>query len=66
MRTSLPRSLSLLGISAAFAIAAAAPAQAFTPPIGTDKGSVVKAPGAHPVSQPGATGANGIIAILIG
>jgi hypothetical protein len=55
------RPLSLLGISAALAIGAAAPAQAFTPPLGTDKGS---APAAMPSSAP--TAPNGIIAILIG
>jgi hypothetical protein len=52
------RPLYLLGISAALAIGAAAPAQAFTPPIGSDKGSVT-AP--TPTTAP-----NGIIAILIG
>ena len=55
------RPLSLLGISAALAIGAAAPAQAFTPPLGTDKGT---APAAMPSSAP--TAPNGIIAILIG
>jgi len=55
------RPLSLLTISAALAIGAAAPAQAFTPPIGTDKGSVMAAP---PTTGPAAP--NGIIAILIG
>ena len=49
------RPLSLLAVSAALAVGAAAPAQAFTPPIGTDKGSVTTR-----------TTPQGIIAILIG
>ncbi len=55
------RPLSLLAVSAALAVGATAPAQAFTPPIGTDKGSVRAAP---PTTAPAAP--NGIIAILIG
>ena len=55
------RPLSVLGISAALAIGAAVPAQAFTPPIGTDKGSVTAA---TPTAAP--TAPNGIIAVLIG
>ena len=51
------RPLSLLAVSAALAIGAAAPAQAFTPPIGTDKGSAKAATPTAP---------SGIIAILIG
>ena len=53
----MQRPLSLLAVSAALAIGAAAPAQAFTPPIGTDKGSA---------TVPTPTAPNGIIAILIG
>jgi len=56
--------LSLLGIFAALAIGAATPAQAFTPPIGTDKGS---AKAATPLTAPTApTAPDGIIAVLIG
>ncbi len=62
MHRSVARSFSLLGVFAAFAITAA-PAHAFTPPIGTDKGSVVaKSVPSAPAQPP----ANGIIAILIG
>jgi hypothetical protein len=55
------RPLYLLAVTAALAIGAAAPAQAFTPPIGTDKGSATAAPPA-----PAPTAPHGIIAILIG
>jgi hypothetical protein len=55
------RPLSLLGITAALAIGAAAPAQAFTPPLGTDKGSATAATPTEARTTP-----NGIIAILIG
>ena len=55
------RPLSLFAVSAALAVGAAAPAQAFTPPIGTDKGSVTAS---TPTTAP--TAPNGIIAILIG
>jgi hypothetical protein len=66
MRSSIPRTLSLLGICTGFAIAGAAPAQAYTPPIGTDKGSVVGRDASN-VSSPAAQPApDGIIAILIG
>jgi len=43
MHRSAARPLSLLA-AAAIAIAAAAPAQAFTPPLGSDKGSVTGSP----------------------
>jgi hypothetical protein len=80
MHRSATRPLSLLA-AAAIAIAAAAPAQAFTPPLGSDKGSVTDSPTRFydvgspylmrdPVAgvSPSAQspGADGIIAILIG
>lgn len=67
MHRSVPRSLSLLGVIAAFAVTAA-PAHAYTPPIGTDKGSVVAVDrSAKSVSStPAQPAASGIIAILIG
>jgi len=52
-------------------MAVAAPAQAFTPPIGSDKGSIVKdidasSPPLVRSEHGGSPDANGIIAILIG
>jgi hypothetical protein len=44
MHHSATRPLSLLAVAAAIAIAATAPAQAFTPPLGSDKGSVTDTP----------------------
>jgi type VI protein secretion system component Hcp len=44
MHRSATRPLSLLVVAAAIAIAVAAPAQAYTPPIGSDKGSVTDSP----------------------
>jgi hypothetical protein len=44
MHRSARRPLSLLVVAAAFGIAATAPAQAYTPPIGSDKGSVIDTP----------------------
>ena len=41
------RSLPLLIVTAAAATATAATAHAFTPPIGTDKGSLTTAPAPH-------------------
>jgi hypothetical protein len=38
------RSLSLIVVSAAVGVVTAAPAHAFTPPIGSDKGSFTAAP----------------------
>jgi hypothetical protein len=57
----LPLALTAAALAVAFAAAPAqagtsAPAQGFTPPIGTDKGSVVAPP----------TTPHGIIAVLIG
>jgi hypothetical protein len=68
MHRSARRPLSLLVIAAAFGIAAAAPAQAYTPPIGSDKGSVIDPSNgvARAPSAPVAPASNGIIAILIG
>ncbi len=59
----MPRPVSrCLSVAAVCVVAgvAAAPAQAFTPPIGTDKGSVTKSPVPVPPTPAG------IIAILIG
>jgi hypothetical protein len=75
MFRSATRLLSLLVVSGALAIGAAAPAQAFTPPIGSDKGSITEVntskyydmSSPYLKSEPGpAPDANGIIAILIG
>lgn len=38
------RSLSLIVVSAAVGVVTAAPAHAYTPPIGSDKGSITAAP----------------------
>jgi hypothetical protein len=72
MHRLVPRSLLVAAVSVTVGVAAA-PAQAFTPPIGTDKGSVVaQAPAsagpdhAAATSAPARPAADGIIAILIG
>jgi hypothetical protein len=73
MHVLVSRSLSLAGAGVALGLAAV-PAQAFTPPLGTDKGSVTgpaptsqrpdRAASPSPVAAPPA--GDGIIAILIG
>jgi len=71
MSRSAARPLTLLLALAGFSMAVTAPAQAFTPPIGSDKGSIVKdidasSPPLVRSEHGGSPDANGIIAILIG
>lgn len=65
MHRLVPRSLSVFGACVALGVAAV-PAQAFTPPLGSDKGSVTATERLDRPASVTPPAGDGIIAILIG